>query len=281
MSSDLETRLSFTSLHFAGKRSTGRGPAPGRPLPPLGGGRSFGVRRSTPIFQNRGKQPLPTTTPKLLSIKARLSLSLSCLLACSALSPPPCAQRYSFLRAARSKSRNLLYARRRTGLLGELCCAALLSSFLPSAGEESANRLGPRPPPPYLVGGRRPWSLWSGLFPAAVPSSSLSLSLSLVLSLRTGWHSPRLDLGNWSWPVQFRGLRVHKIFVRSPQSRTSAASWPQPGHPRAWSQVETLRKTSPKEILARGAEGLMHHARHFCKLFGPLTVKESLFRSDW
>ena len=187
MSSDLETRLSFTSLHFAGKRSTGRGPAPGRPLPPLGGGRSFGVRRSTPIFQNRGKQPLPTTTPKLLSIKARLSLSLSCLLACSALSPPPCAQRYSFLRAARSKSRNLLYARRRTGLLGELCCAALLSSFLPSAGEESANRLGPRPPPPYLVGGRRPWSLWSGLFPAAVPSSSLSLSLALSRALSANW----------------------------------------------------------------------------------------------
>ena len=35
----------FTSLHFAGERSTGRGPAPRRPLPRLGGGRGFGVSK--------------------------------------------------------------------------------------------------------------------------------------------------------------------------------------------------------------------------------------------
>ena len=49
---------------------------------------------------------------------------------------------------------------------GVVCKQLSLPSFLPSAGDESANRPRPRPPLPTLLVEEGLWSLCSGLFPA-------------------------------------------------------------------------------------------------------------------
>ena len=66
----LSLSLSTSSLHFSGERSSGRGPAPRRPLPHLDGGRSFGVNNGR-VCRQRGAsgrgRPLEPTQPCTLA----------------------------------------------------------------------------------------------------------------------------------------------------------------------------------------------------------------------